>query len=79
MPSPNPIIARQLREAKEELARLCAEKRRLFPPNPYPFAQTDRFPREATPAQIQRRNELVAGIEALEHQIEELEARLYAP
>jgi hypothetical protein len=79
MPTPNPTIAQQLREAKDELTRLRAEKLRLFPPNPHPFAQSDRFPREATPAQIQQRTELVARIEALEHQIEELQAKLYTP
>jgi len=78
MATPNPVIARQLREAEAELAHLRAEKLKLFPPNPHPFAQPDRFPRDATPAQIRQRNELVARIEALEQQIEELAARLYA-
>jgi hypothetical protein len=79
MATPNPIIAQQLRDAQAELARLKAEKLRLFPPNPHPFAQPDRFPRDASPAQIRQRNELVARIEALEQQIEELAAKLYAP
>lgn len=77
MPTPNPIIARQLRDARAELARLKAEKLRLFPPNPHPLVQPDTFPRDATPAQIRQRNELVARIEALEQQIEELQAQLY--
>ena len=77
MAAPNPMIAQQLREAKAELANLRAEKLKLFPPNPHPFAQPDRFPRDATPAQIRQRNELVARIEALEQQIEQLEGKLY--
>ena len=79
MATPNPVIAQRLRDARAELAQVRAEKLKLFPPNPHPFAQADRFPREATPAQIRQRNELVARIEALEQQIEELEAKLYAP
>lgn len=74
---PNPLIAKQLRQARAELARLKAEKLKLFPPNPHPFVQRDRFPNEATPEQIRQRNELVARIEELEQQIEELEDRLY--
>jgi hypothetical protein len=77
MATPNPVIAQQLREAKAELARLRAEKLRLFPPNLHPFAQADRFPFDATPEQIRQRNELVARIEALEQQIEQLEGKLY--
>ena len=77
MASPNPIIGQQLREAQTELARLRAEKLRLFPPNPHPLAQPDRFPRDATPDQIRQRNQLVARIETLEQRIEELEAKLY--
>ena len=79
MATPNPVIARQLREAKAELANLRAEKLKLFPPNSQPFAQLDRFPREATPEQIRQRKELVAHIEVLEQQIEQLEGKLYAP
>ncbi len=77
MPPPNPVIEKQLREARAELARLKARKLELFPPNPHPLVQRDRFPHEATPEQIRLRNELVARIEALERQIEELEERLY--
>lgn len=78
MPTPNPKTAEQLRLAKAELARLKTEKLELFPPNPHPFAQPDQFPKNATPEQIQRRNELVARIEELERRIEELQDRLYA-
>ena len=77
MATPNPGIAQQLRQAQAELARLTAEKRKLFPPNLHPFAEPDRFPREATPEQIRQRNALITRIETLEQQIEELEARLY--
>ena len=79
MATPNPVIAQQLHKAKSELAHLRAEKLKLFPPNLHPFAQPDRFPRDATSEQIRQRNELVAHIEALEQQIEELAAKLYAP
>lgn len=78
MATPNPVIAKKLREMKTELARLQAEKRKLFPPNPHPFAEPDPFPRNATPEQIRQRNQLVARIESLEEQIEELETQLYA-
>jgi hypothetical protein len=77
MAAPNPIIAQQLRQAKDELARVQADKRSLFPPNLHPFAQPDRFPRDATPEQIRQRNALIARIEELEQRIEELEAKLY--
>ena len=77
MATPNPIIGQQLREAQTELARLRVEKLRIFPPNPHPLAQPDRFPRDATPDQIRQRNQLVAHIETLEQRIEELEAKLY--
>jgi len=77
MSQPNPIIARQLRDAQAELARLKALKLQLFPPNPHPFIQADRFPRHATPEQIRQRNEIIARIETLEHRIEELHAQLY--
>ncbi len=73
----NPKIAEELRQAKEELARLKAEKLALFPPNPHPFAQPDRFPNNATTETIRQRNELIARIEELEQRIEEMEGRLY--
>ena len=75
---PNPRIAEELGEAKEELAHLKADKWRFFPPNPHPLAQADRFPRDFTPAQIRQRNALIARIEELEQRIEELEGRLYS-
>ena len=78
MATQNPQIAEQLRRAREELARLKADKARLFPANPHPFVEPDRFPRDYTPEQIQQRNQLVAQIEKLEQQIEDLEARLYS-
>ena len=78
MATPNPVITQQLRKAKAELANLRAEKLKLFPPNLHPFAQPDRFPRDATSEQIRQRNELVAHIEALEQQVEQLEGKLYA-
>ena len=77
MATMNPQIAEQLRQAREELAQLKAEKARLFPANPHPFVEPDRFPRDYTPDQIQQRNQLVAQIESLEQRIEDLEARLY--
>jgi hypothetical protein len=77
MPRPNPRIAEELRRARAELARLKADKLRLFPPNPHPFTQPDSFPRDATPAQIARRNALIARIEDLEQRIGELEDQLY--
>jgi hypothetical protein len=75
----NQKIAQQLEEAKAELAQLKAEKLKLFPPNPHPFVQPDTFPRDATPEQIQRRNQLIARIEELERRIEELQDRLHTP
>ncbi|CAG0973206.1 hypothetical protein ANRL3_01634 [Anaerolineae bacterium] len=70
---PNPKIAEELRRARDELARLKAEKIKLFPPNPHPYAQSDVFPSNATPEQIAQRNALVARIEELEKQIEDWE------
>lgn len=66
---PNPKNALALQQAKQELARLKADKLKLFPPNPHPFAQADTFPKNATPDQIKQRNELVARIEELEKRI----------
>jgi hypothetical protein len=73
----NPQIADELRQAKEELARLSAEKLRLYPPDPHPLADPSRYPRDYTPEQIAYRNRLVARIEELEQQIEQLQDRLY--
>lgn len=75
MASLKPIATQRLREAKEELKRLKAEKLKLFPPNPHPFAQPDAFPSNATPEQIAQRNALIARIEELEQLIEESEPR----
>ncbi len=77
MATPNPIIAQQLREAQERLAQLRAEKIRLFPPNPHPFVQPDRYPGDYTPQQILQRNQLVQQIEELEKRVQELQDRLY--
>ena len=77
MPTPNPKIAEQLRQAKEKLAQLRAEKLKLFPPNPHPFIQDDAFPKNATPTQVRQRNALVKQIEELEKQIDDLQDRLY--
>ena len=64
--------AAELAKAKQELARLRAEKMRLFPPNPHPLAQPDDYPKNYTPDQIRQRNALVQRIEELERRIEEL-------
>ncbi len=77
MPTPNPKIADQLKQTKDELARLKSEKLRLYPPNPHPLAQPDKYPRDYSPEQIRHRNELVSKIEALERQIELLQDQLY--
>jgi len=77
MPTPNPKITEQLKQAKEELARLKAEKLRVFPPNPHPLAQPDTYPGNSTPEQIRQRNQLVTQIEMLEKQIESLQDQLY--
>ncbi len=77
MPTPNPKIADQLKQLKDELARLKSEKLRLYPPNPHPLAQPDKFPGDYSPEQISHRNELVRKIEALEAQIEKLQDQLY--
>lgn len=72
MQLPNSRSADELGSAKQELAQLKAEKLRLFPPNPHPFAQSDQFPNNATPEQIKQRNDLIARIEELERRIQEL-------
>lgn len=77
MAGQNPQIAEQLRRAREELAELKAEKARLYPPNPHPFVEPDRFPGDYTSDQVQHRNQLVARIENLEKRIQDLEDRLY--
>ncbi len=77
MPTPNPKIAEQLEQAKQELARLKSEKLRLYPPNPHPLAQPDKYPHDYSPEQIRYRNELVRKIEALEAQIEKLQDQMY--
>ncbi len=74
----NPEIQRLLEEAKRELAEVRAEKSRLFPANPHPFAQPDKYPKDYSPEQIRRRNELNAQIETLENRIEELQNRLFS-
>lgn len=73
MPTPNLKSVAELARAKQELAQLKAEKLKLFPPNPHPFAQPDAFPQNATPEQIKQRNALVARIEELERRIQALE------
>ena len=77
MQTPNPQVAGELQQAKEELARLKAEKLGLYPPNPHPLAEPSRYPDEYSPDQIAHRNQLVERIEELEKRIEELEDRLY--
>ena len=77
MSTPNPQVGGELQDAKDELARLKAEKLRLYPPAAHPLAQPDRFPGEYTPDQITYRNQLVERIEELEKRIEELQDRLY--
>ncbi len=78
MATMNPEIKRLLEDAKRELAQVRAEKARLYPANPHPFAQPDNYPGDYTPAQIRQRNELNSQIESLEHRIEELQNRLYS-
>ncbi|MCL4489408.1 MAG: hypothetical protein M1570_14960 [Chloroflexi bacterium] len=76
-PQPNPCIAEQLNLAKQQLESLKAEKARLYPPNPHPFVQPDRYPQDYTPDQVRFRNELVKRIEDLEKRIQDLEDQLY--
>ncbi len=78
MPTTNPEVAERLRQAKEELARLKAEKLLLYPPNPHPLAQPDTFPGNYTPDQIRYRNELVGKIEEFERRVESLQDQLYS-
>jgi hypothetical protein len=78
MATPNPLILEQLRQAQDQLAQLKAEKARLFPPNPHPFVEPDRFPGNYTADQIQQRNRLVSEIEKLEHRVQDLQDRLYS-
>jgi DNA repair exonuclease SbcCD ATPase subunit len=73
----NPQVAEELGQARDELERLKAEKRRLYPPDPHPFVEPSRYPREYTAQQIEYRNRLIARIEELEQRIEELQDRLY--
>ncbi len=77
MPAPNPGVAKQLEQAKVRLAELKEEKARLYPANPHPFVEPDRYPRDYTPEQIQHRNQLVKQIEDLEKNIEDLQDRLF--
>ena len=49
MATPNPKIADELSKARAELEQLKAEKARLFPPNPHPFVEPDKFPGELYP------------------------------
>jgi hypothetical protein len=77
MSNQNPQVADEIQQAKAELAQLKAEKLRLYPPNPHPFAQPDRFPDAYTPDQIAHRNQLVQKIEELEKRLEVLQDHLY--
>ena len=77
MSNQNPQVAGELQQANAELARLKAEKLRLYPPDPHPLAQPSRYPGEYTPDQIAYRNKLIERIEELEKRIEELEDHLY--
>ncbi len=77
MATQNSRIAQQLEQAKSTLAQLKAEKARLYPANPHPFIEPDRYPRDFTPEQIQHRNQLVQQIEELEKRIDELQDQLY--
>ncbi len=77
-PTPNPRIQEALKQARDELKRLRDEKTRLYPPNPHPFAQKDRYPQDYTPEQIKYHNELDRRIQELEERIEGLQTRLYS-
>ena len=73
----NPQIAEELGQTKIKLEQLKAEKLERYPPDPHPFIEPDRYPREYTPQQIEYRNQLIARIEELERRIEDLQDRLY--
>lgn len=73
----NPAIQKLIDEAKAELARVRAEKARLFPANLHPLAEPDKYPAQYTAEEIQKRNQLNAQIESLERRIEELENRKF--
>ncbi len=77
MATPNPRIAQQLQQARDKLAQLKAEKARLYPANPHPFVEPDRYPHDFSPEQIQHRNRLVQQIEELEKRIDDLQDQLY--
>lgn len=77
MPGQNPIIAQELKQARDQLEHLKAEKLKLYPPDPHPFVEPSRYPRDYTPDQIAHRNRLVAQIEELEQRIEQLIDQLY--
>jgi hypothetical protein len=77
MATANPEIKRLLDEARNELARVRAEKARLFPANLHPLAEPDKYPKDYTSEQIRHRNQLNAQIESLEHRIQELQDRQY--
>ncbi len=78
MSTPNPTIQKSLQETKAQLAAAKAEKARLFPPNPNPLGTPDKYPRDYTPEQIARHNQLDAEIEMLERRVDELQLRLYS-
>lgn len=78
MPTPNPVIQKQLEDARSGLAAAKAEKARLFPPNTDPLGSPDRFPRDYTPEQIEKHKELNEQIELLEKRVDELELQLYS-
>lgn len=78
MTTPNPTIQKLLDEAKQELAACKAEKARLFPPNRDPLGTPDRYPRDYTPEQIAKHQQLNAQIEMLEQRVDELHLRLYS-
>jgi outer membrane protein TolC len=77
MATPNPAIQEQLDSAKQQLAALKGEKRRLFPPNTDPLGSPDRFPGDYTPEQIAKHKQLNAQIDALEQRVDDLQLRLY--